>query len=711
MEQSKRRCHKGIISVFIAIFGCSTIIDSNFEVIKDDGKVHQDNEDAAIKSSGASDRKTTSKGFDAAAGGNSGNDENSDSSYSDGKDLGDTDEFPDDIEEDGDCGRQIPPKRMKLLEDDFDSYSLDSYIGENNWTALYTASSSKDQWIVTDLQSVSAPHSLHVYGSHSGCWSGNITRPISGEKLLMLANIRAAGEAGGGCHDLDVRVGFSNQSVGSWGTDVAVCDIRSGGGTDGLPTGLVCYTHNISDHIVVIEDYQDAINQWFEIAIDVDYSREEAFFWVDEVCIGSLSLDTTIPIEDITIVSGDGAGWVDDVVVYDSSVNECIADSYRQCGRNGDIYSYDSCDNQGEMVENCPDQHAECINLSTKTAECRCLYQWEGDDCNTCPDDWDSTKDCSECIGECSYFFDDFEGGTIHWLLSGADWDLTDTDPFSGSYSLTDSPDGDYTPNSDVSAMTSKSVDLSSSIEPVVSFWHRMTLGGSSDVIRVEVSEDGGSNWIEVWSDTGIGSISTWTFQQIDVASYKSDQFKIRFRLTSSSDGGTDDGWYIDDVRIGEIGAIRLSFPFTDDFESGLTDWAATGNLTTSYSLSTSHSLSVSPLIPYIPSIDAVAMTVYPIDLSSSSNPVANFWYTLDRNETVAERDIVVVEISDDGGTNWVEVWENTGTESISTWTFQQVDLSDYKTSKVKLRFRFITDSGDEVGDGWFIDDVEITEL
>ncbi len=39
----------------------------------------------------------------------------------------------------------------------------------------------------------------------------------------------------------------------------------------------------------------------------------------------------------------------------------------------------------------------ECSNLSGHDPICVCNNHWEGDDCDSCPDNWDPEKECAEC--------------------------------------------------------------------------------------------------------------------------------------------------------------------------------------------------------------------------------------------------------------------------------------------------------------------------
>ncbi len=75
----------------------------------------------------------------------------------------------------------------------------------------------------------------------------------------------------------------------------------------------------------------------------------------------------------------------------------CLPDAYLQCGSDGDVHSYDSCDVEGPVVEDCPDENGVCLDISSTEAECACQNQWEGEDCQTCPGNWSPEADCAEC--------------------------------------------------------------------------------------------------------------------------------------------------------------------------------------------------------------------------------------------------------------------------------------------------------------------------
>ncbi len=71
--------------------------------------------------------------------------------------------------------------------------------------------------------------------------------------------------------------------------------------------------------------------------------------------------------------------------------------------------------------------------------------------------------------------------------------------------------------------------------------------------------------------------------------------------------------------------------------------------------------------------------------------------------------DTARMQISTDGGTTWDSLSENYYTGSNSAWEYAFVDISSYAGQVVQIAFYFVSDST-AVEDGWYIDDISITE-
>lgn len=107
------------------------------------------------------------------------------------------------------------------------------------------------------------------------------------------------------------------------------------------------------------------------------------------------------------------------------------------------------------------------------------------------------------------------------------------------------------------------------------------------------------------------------------------------------------------------------------------------------------------------------------INLSGFANPRLSFWTKWDIESNY---DYGQVEISTNNGSSWTALtgnYTNPGTGSFqpngqplydgtqSSWVREEISLSSYNASSVKLRFKLVTD-GSIQKDGWYVDDIGI---
>jgi len=311
-------------------------------------------------------------------------------------------------------------------------------------------------------------------------------------------------------------------------------------------------------------------------------------------------------------------------------------------------------------------------------------------------------------------FSDDFENGLENWK-SGPEWKLITDDFRSPNHAVTESASSNYIPNANSTLCLKNPIDLSGSVQPVLRFWHKLGVWDNAiDVDHgiVELSEDGGTTWPVVLQDWTIITLSTWSFFQADLSAYKTSPILLRFRLRADGDTRVGDGWVIDDVEIKEKDTTTLPFPFSDDFENGLSNWISgpEWEVTTDDFRSGSFSITESASSNYRPDANSTILLAHPIDLSGTTEPVLRFWYKLGVWDNAINVDHGIVELSEDGGTTWPVVLQDWTIITLSTWSFFQAELSEYKTSPILIRFRLRADGDTRVGDGWVLDDVEIKE-
>lgn len=139
-----------------------------------------------------------------------------------------------------------------------------------------------------------------------------------------------------------------------------------------------------------------------------------------------------------------------------------------------------------------------------------------------------------------------FESGLGSWTTGGtSNWATTDIGVWSGALSLTDSPSGNYAPNTDSFAQ-SPPIDASDASSCEVAFDVSVDTESAADFLHLEGSADGATGWNTLATYSGIdGGIPTVPADVLAGASSGA----IRFRLTS--DGSTEaDGVVIDDVKV-----------------------------------------------------------------------------------------------------------------------------------------------------------------
>ena len=149
-------------------------------------------------------------------------------------------------------------------------------------------------------------------------------------------------------------------------------------------------------------------------------------------------------------------------------------------------------------------------------------------------------------------------------------------------------------------------------------------------------------------------------------------------------------------------------YPFADDFESGLGNWTADAPWgdTTAFYASPAHSATDSPSTFYASSVDTSLSLASSIDLTAATAPVLRFKH---RYQLEDGHDFGFVETSTDGGVSW-STPVATYTGGVGSWVRDQIDLSALAGyNDVRIRFRIVTDSTVNQ-DGWYIDDVLITE-
>gem|GEM_PF-1186904 len=172
--------------------------------------------------------------------------------------------------------------------------------------------------------------------------------------------------------------------------------------------------------------------------------------------------------------------------------------------------------------------------------------------------------------------------------------------------------------------------------------------------------------------------------------------------ITGEDSMGTFEKWDTISIQIGEPMYFEW---YSEGFEDGLGDWAATGTPTWSVTSEASHSgsnsVTESPGGDYPNNMDAYLTLQEPLDLSDAYFARIRFWHTYSFEESW---DFGYVEASTSlESKEWTQLLSVTGEQS--AWTEQVVDLSDF-IGEPTVYIRFHTTSDFTVTeDGWHIDD------
>lgn len=163
-------------------------------------------------------------------------------------------------------------------------------------------------------------------------------------------------------------------------------------------------------------------------------------------------------------------------------------------------------------------------------------------------------------------FAENFDSGAAQgWSLTGL-WHVTTAcvSSYNGAYHLAYNQDSTCTYNTGAttSGTATFDVNLAGVSSPQLNFRHRWTIesyAGTFDVMRVQISTNGGSTWstLQQW-DSGDGDPNsasyhqgTWTFQSYSLSAYTGGPAKIRFSFDSGdAQFNSFLGWLVDDVKV-----------------------------------------------------------------------------------------------------------------------------------------------------------------
>ncbi len=289
-----------------------------------------------------------------------------------------------------------------------------------------------------------------------------------------------------------------------------------------------------------------------------------------------------------------------------------------------------------------------------------------------------------------------------NWDTDGA-WGPDATSFYEGSFSLNDSPDSASTISDTSYILTA--IDLTGSVWPVLRFWDRF--GMADDWAYLEVSTDG-NNWSRLYTATG--TRAEWNEQTVDLTPWMTAT-NLRIRFTVATGGANaDEGWYIDDLSVADHVDPAIAIPFSDDAETGTGNWlpaawvqsAASPHGGTSCFRSTPSGILMA-------SGQHIMELASGLDLSQATDPQLVYWLW----GTVADDGGFAAQVSTNGGVTWGtlaggSIGQN---KTVPTWTRYQFSLAPYLQAGVRIRFIVTQSRYMSRGTDIYLDDIAIEDM
>jgi carboxypeptidase T len=158
---------------------------------------------------------------------------------------------------------------------------------------------------------------------------------------------------------------------------------------------------------------------------------------------------------------------------------------------------------------------------------------------------------------------------TTNWNTGG--WANTTLKFKSPPSSITDSPGGDYGPNSNMNCALITPLNLSNASYAHLQYYTRFALEKNYDLVQIMGSTNGGSSWFSICAPHETspasfggtdplydGQVDSWVKEEIDISTYVGQNLLLSFNL--STDAGYElDGFYFDDLLVRKITATSTN--------------------------------------------------------------------------------------------------------------------------------------------------------
>ncbi|HTR41224.1 MAG TPA: hypothetical protein VMH87_06375 [Pseudomonadales bacterium] len=264
-----------------------------------------------------------------------------------------------------------------------------------------------------------------------------------------------------------------------------------------------------------------------------------------------------------------------------------------------------------------------------------------------------------------------------------------------------------------------------------ISFESELGYASTNEVARVQISADGGANWIDLYARPGSASGSSdsaFTNIALSLSNYAGDTVLLRFNFDfqggSYFDGGYPIGWFFTDVLITNTQALfnqtTNNSTVTNIVSGNLEDSANNGlvNFTLTpppyYYVTTNPPVGSEPNCFHLTHIDPTSQY---LQLNELLLPNAGSTVTFSSELAYASSDeYALVEVSTNNGTTWNDLYSEAGDNAFdeSSFTPHILSLASCAGQPTLLRFNysftggsFFTGSANYIG--WNIEDILVT--
>lgn len=248
-------------------------------------------------------------------------------------------------------------------------------------------------------------------------------------------------------------------------------------------------------------------------------------------------------------------------------------------------------------------------------------------------------------------YFSNFTNA-LGWSQQGG-WGSTTQQFYSPPASITDSPNGNYPPNTVRTFTSNNQFNLVNAVSAELTFYAKWAIEPNYDFAQILISTDNGGTWTPLCGKYTVegtidqdpgqpvyeGFQSSWVKEEIDLTPYAGNQIRIRFMLIS--DGFEEyDGFYFDDLSIVEIlpGGLSVSENITGSFAVNAYPNPAIDHITFSATLKSKSELIITDASGRLIQAETIGNGINRKDILLSNYESGIYFYTLRSNDGNAIR-------------------------------------------------------------------------